>query len=64
MNAVKLTELSIHLRHVLRSLKRRLKQSVLPVLRLKSKDLISPENWKRSVKDLRKLEVPPLPRLK
>lgn len=48
----------------MRSLKKRLKQSVLPVLRLKSRELISLENWKRSVRDLKKLVVPLLPRLR
>lgn len=48
----------------MRSLKRKLNQNVLPVLRLKSRELISLENWKRSVRDLRKLVVPLLPRLR
>lgn len=59
-----MTESYIHHRHVSRSLKRRLKQSVQLVLRLKSSELISPENWKRLVRDLRKLEVPLLPKLR
>ena len=51
-------------RPVLRNWRKRLRLSVLLVPRLRSRELISPENLKRSVRGLRRLVEPLLLRLR
>ena len=55
---------SLLIRPVLKSWRRKLRLSVLLVPRLRSRELISPENLKRSVKGLRRLVEPLLLRLR
>ena len=53
-----------HLRHELKSWRRKLRLSVQLGLKLRSRELISPGNLRRSVRGSRKLEVPLLLRLR
>jgi hypothetical protein len=55
---------SLLIRPVLKSWRRKLRLSVLLVPRLRSRELISPENLKRSVRGLRRLVEPLLLRLR